>query len=190
VTTREAQRGALVTAGNATPLFKIAATDLVRVFVQVPQDLAPSVRNGLDAHVTVREYAARVFDGKVAHAAGALDPATRTMNTEVRVPNADGALFAGMYAQVSLTLPVPHTIYELPATALVTDAKGVRVVTVTPEGTLKLVKVVVERDTGPSVQIASGLEATDRVVKLASADLTDGRPVDVVQAAPPPAAKK
>lgn len=179
VTSRTVERGALVTAGNGSPMFKVAAMDPVRVFVQVPQDVAPTIRLDLAAQVSVREFAGRTFDGKVAHAAGALDPATRTMTTEVRVPNPKGELLPGMYAQVALTLPTPHKVYELPATAILNDASGIRVATVTPDGTLKLVRVTIERDTGPTVQIASGLDGTERVVKLASAELADGRPVDV-----------
>lgn len=181
VTSRTIERGALVTAGNGSPMFKVAAMDPVRVFVQVPQDVAPNIRIELPAQVTVREYAGRTFDGKVARAAGALDPATRTMTTEVRVPNPKSELLPGMYAQAALTLPTPHKVYELPATAILNDASGIRVATVTPEGTLKLQRVVIERDTGPTVQIASGLDGTERVVKLGSAELTEGRPVDVAR---------
>ncbi len=181
VTSRTVERGALVTAGTGSPMFKVAAMDPVRVFVQVPQDVAPSIRLELAAQVTVREFAGRTFDGKVAHAAGALDPATRTMTTEVRVPNPKSELLPGMYAQVALTLPTPHKVYELPATAILNDASGIRVATVTPEGTLKLVRVVIERDIGSTVQIASGLDGTERVVKLGSAELTEGRPVDVAR---------
>lgn len=181
ITTRTVQRGDLVTAGNANPLFKLAAMDPMRVFVQVPQDLAPSVRVGLDASVAVREFPSKPFAGKVAHAAGALDTATRTMTTEIRVPNPGGELLAGMYAQVSISLPVPHKVYELPATAVLTDAAGVRVAVVTPAGTLALVPVVLERDTGPTVQIASGLEGDEKVVRIASAELVAGRPVDVAE---------
>jgi membrane fusion protein (multidrug efflux system) len=183
VTQRTVERGALVTAGSGSnPLYKIAATDPVRVFVQVPQDVAPTVRVDLQAQVSVREFAGRAFEGKVARSAGALDPATRTMTTEVRVPNPKNELLGGMYAQVALTLPTPHRVYELPATAVINDMNGIRVATVTPEGTLRLVKVVVERDTGPTVQIATGLDGTEKVVKLASAELVEGRSVDVAGA--------
>src|SRR5262249_26785779 len=102
ITSRNIERGALVTAGTSTPLFKLAATDPARVFVQVPQDVAPSVRIDVPARVTLREFPTHVFEGKVAHAAGALDPTTRTMLTEVRVPNPEGTLITGMYAQVAL----------------------------------------------------------------------------------------
>jgi RND family efflux transporter MFP subunit len=181
VTLRSIERGTLVTAGTATPLFKISATDPVRVFVQVPQDVAPSVRVDLGAVVTVREYPERKFEGKIAHAAGALDPATRTMMTEVRVPNPKGELLSGMYAQVSLSLPTPHKVLSIPATALLNDAKGLRVAVVDATSHVHLVTVGVERDTGPLIEISSGLAAEDRVVKIPSAELTEGREVEVVK---------
>jgi RND family efflux transporter MFP subunit len=181
VTSRTVERGALVTAGNGNPLFKVASTDPARVFVQVPQDVAPSVRVDLAARVSVREFAGRTFEGKVARAAGALDPGTRTMTTEVRVPNPNGELLAGMYAQVALVLPTPHRVLELPATAVMNDAKGIRVALVAGDSTLRLVPVVVERDTGPTVQIASGLEGSEQIVKNASAELLEGRAVEVAR---------
>jgi len=179
VTARNVERGSLVSAGNATPLFKVAILDPVRVFVQVPQDAASGVKNGLEAKVNVREYPGRAFEGKVARSAGALDQNTRTMLVEVRVPNPKNELLAGMYAEVSLTLPSSHRVLEVPATALLNDAKGLRVALVEPDNTLRLVPVTVERDTGATVLIASGVTADARVVKLSSADMVDGKRVDV-----------
>jgi RND family efflux transporter MFP subunit len=177
VNARMIERGALVS--PTTPLFKISATDPVRVFVQVPQDVAPSVRTDVPAKVTVREYPGREFAGKVARSAGSLDPATRTMNTEVRVPNPKGELIGGMYAQVALTLPSPHRVYEIPATAVMNDAKGMRVAVITPENKVHLVPVVVERDTGATMEIATGITDRDRVVKLGGTELTEGRAVEI-----------
>lgn len=179
VTARTVQRGQLVTAGNANPLFRIASLDPVRVLVGIPQDVAPSVKPDMAATVTVREFAGRKFEGKVARVAGALDSASRTMNVEVRVPNPDQKLLSGMYAQVSIDLPTPHRVFELPATALYNDAKGLRVATVTADDKVHFVTVVVERDTGSTVQISTGLEGTERVVKLANASLVEGQAVTV-----------
>src|SRR6185437_2128303 len=89
ITSRSVDVGALVTAGTGTPLFTLVAVDPARVFVPVPQDVAPSLRVGAPAVVTVREYPGRKFLGTVTRTAGALDPASRTMNTEIRVPNGD-----------------------------------------------------------------------------------------------------
>ena len=179
VTQRTIEVGSLVTAGNGQPMYKVAAMDPARVFVQVPQDVAPGVHPGLSAEVTVREFPDRPFAGSVTRAAGELDPATRTMTTEVRVPNPDGTLLAGMYAQVGLTLSLPHRVFEVPATAVMSDAHGSRVAIVDATSAVHLVPVVIERDTGPTVEIAGGLKGDERVAKLWSARFVDGSPVEV-----------
>ncbi|MEO6576333.1 MAG: efflux RND transporter periplasmic adaptor subunit [Polyangiaceae bacterium] len=178
VNARMIARGDLVS--QTTALFKISSVDPVRVFVQVPQDIAPSVRADVPAHVTVPEYGGRIFEGKVARMAGSLDATSRTMNTEVRVPNPKAELLVGMYARVGLTLPSPHSVLEVPATALLNDAKGPRVAIVTADGKIRLTSVIVERDTGPTIELSSGIDDNDRVVRLASADLLDGKSVEIV----------
>ena len=178
VTQRSIEVGSLVTAGNGQPMYHVAAMDPARVFVQVPQDVAPGVRTGIAAQVTLREYPGRVFSGSVSRAAGELDPSTRTMTTEVRVPNVDGALLAGMYAQVGLTLVSPHRVVELPATAVMSDAHGSRVAVVDGASTIHLMPVVIERDNGPAVEIASGLSSSEWVAKLWSAQFVDGKLVE------------
>lgn len=186
ITARSIDRGSLVTAGNATPLFRLAATETVRVFVQVPQDVAPSIVVGASAKVMVREFTGRVFEGQVARTAGALDSVTRTLNTEIRVPNLDGKLLSGMYAEVALSLSAPRQVYEIPATALISDAQGLRVAIVTPQSTLHLQPITIERDLGPTLQVSSGLNGSERLVQIAGADLAEGQKVEPV--APKPAA--
>jgi len=185
ITSRTIDRGALVSAGNATPLFKVASTDPARVLIQVPQDVAAGIKTDVPAKVHVREFPGRFFEGKVAHAAGALDPNTRTMLVEVRVPNPENELLSGMYSEVSLTLPSSHQVFEIPATALINDAKGLRVALVEAENKLHLQPISLERDAGATVLVSTGLSATDRVVKIASTDLTEGRSVEPRVAAPP-----
>lgn len=181
IASRSVEVGTLVTAGNASPLFRIAAVDPARVFVQVPQDVAPSIHTDLAARVTVREYPDRTFEGKVTRASSELDPGTRTMNTEVRVPNADGALIPGMYAQVALTLPYPHRVLQVPATAVIDDAKGMRVAVVGPDDAIHIVPIVVERDNGATYDVSAGLTGNERVVKLPSVDLEEGRSVAIAR---------
>jgi membrane fusion protein (multidrug efflux system) len=174
ITARTVDRGSLVTAGNATPLFKLAAIDTVRVFVQVPQDAAPNVRVNAPATVSIREFSGQTFQGYIANTSGSLDSVTRTLTTEVRIENRDGKLLSGMYAEVNLTLPSPRKVYELPATSLATDARGVRVPVVTPDNRVHFVPVVIERDLGATVLITSGLDGSERVLQIASADLEEG----------------
>jgi RND family efflux transporter MFP subunit len=183
ITQRNLEVGALVTSGTTQPLFKIAATDPARVFVQVPQDVAPGVRAGVPANVTVREYAGRTFAGQVMRASGELDASTRTMNTEIRVPNQDGALLPGMYAEVALTLPSSHRVLELPATALMSDARGQHVAVVDAQHKVHLMPVVIERDKGATIEISSGLQGNESVAKLGSAAFVEGMPVEVARPA-------
>jgi membrane fusion protein, multidrug efflux system len=188
ITARNIDRGSLVTAGNATPLFRLAATETVRVFVQIPQDVAPNITLGSPATVTVREFTGRTFEGHVARTAGALDSATRTLNTEIRVPNPDGKLLSGMYADVALRLSSPRAVYEIPATALLNDAQGLRVAVVRDDDTLHLVPITIERDLGSSLQVSSGVGATDRVVQIASVELHEGQKIEPVAPKAPAAA--
>lgn len=179
VTSRSIDVGALMTAGNNSPLFKVTATDPVRVFVQVPQDAAPTLRRELAATVSIREYPGRSFQGTVARTSGALDPISRTMMVEVRIPNPKNELLTGMYAQVSLQLPSPHQVYQVPATALRDDASGLRVAIVREDGTLHLAPVTIERDTGAAIEISSGLDGGERIVRLMRAELAEGTKVEV-----------
>jgi RND family efflux transporter MFP subunit len=181
ITARMVERGALVVPGNSAPLFRLAAVDPVRVFLDVPQDAAPGVVAGLDVSVTVREYPGRVFKGTVSRTAGALDAASRTLSTEVRVPNGDGTLLAGMFADAALTLRTPHHTYEVPSTAVLTGAKGVAVQVVLPDDTVRLTPVVIEQDLGATVRIASGLAGGERVVKLSSPGMADGTRVEIAR---------
>lgn len=182
ITARTIDRGALVRDSATTSMFTLVATDPIRVFVDVPQTIAPSVARETPVAVTVREYAGVTFPGKVTRAANALDPELHTMVTEIQVPNPDGKLLPGMYVQAAITLPVPHRVVELPATALYNDAGGLRVATVDRAGIVKYVKIGVERDTGATVQVASGLTGDEQVIKTAVPSLLDGDKVEVLAA--------
>jgi RND family efflux transporter MFP subunit len=168
----------------------MAATDTVRVYVQVPQDVAASVSVGATARVSVRELTGQIFEGKIARTSGVLDSVTRTLNTEIRVPNPDGKLMSGMYAEVQLSLSAPRQVFEIPATALLNDAQGLRVAIVTANNTLHLQPIVVERDLGATIQIASGITASDRLVQITGADLTEGQKIEPVAPKAPAAPVK
>ncbi len=187
VVQRFVERGMLVSAGTQTPLYRLQNNDPIRVFINVPQDVAPSVKAGADATVTVREFAGREFKGQVSRAAGSLDSVSRTMMTEVRVPNPEHELLAGMYVQVALNLPVPHRLLEVPATALYSDSKGTRLAVVDAQNNVAMRRIVIERDMGSTLQISTGLEGDERIVKLASSALDDGSKVDIIQPAAPKA---
>jgi RND family efflux transporter MFP subunit len=184
ISTRSVERGALVGTSDTTPMFTLVAIDPMRVFVDVPQTVAPSLKVDGDATVVVREYAGRTFSGKVTRMAGALDPELHVMQTEIRVPNPDGALLPGMYVQAQLTLPAPHRVLEIPATALYNDASGLRVAVVDAQNKIHFAKISIERDTGATLWIATGLTGDEKIVKIAVPALGEGDAVEVNAPAP------
>jgi membrane fusion protein (multidrug efflux system) len=182
ITTRTVERGDLVTEGTTTALYTLVATDPVRVFIEVPQTVATGVRTGASAQLVVREFPGRTFTGKITRAAGALDPGLHTMTTEIQVPNPDGALLPGMYVQAQLSFPVPHRVVEIPATALYSDAQGLRVAVVSAQHKLHFAAITLERDTGATLQVATGLAGDERVVKIAVPGLVEGDPLEISEA--------
>lgn len=182
ITSRSVEEGTLVNAGTSggAGLFRLAETDLVRVFIQVPQELAPSVHAGVVAEMRVREFPGRVFAGTVTRTAGALDPTSRTLRTEVQVRNPGGDLLAGMYATVGIALPSPHRTLYVPSAALMADAHGTRVAVVGEDGLLRFVPVQVERDTGAEVGVVSGLDGGERVLTNPGEDTVEGAMVIAV----------
>src|SRR5919201_1154628 len=129
--------GALVNAGpgtTAAALFEIASIDPMLAYVDVPQPFVASVRAGSVAKVAARSHPGRVFEARVTRTAGALDPASRTMRTEVTLPNPKGELLAGMYVDVSLDLVVSHQVVRVPSSAIIADSRGIQVATVDASG--------------------------------------------------------
>lgn len=156
ITARTVERGSLVWSGRDSPLFKITSLETVRVFVQVPQSRVAGVEPGQRAQVAVAEYPGEKLEGRVSRSAGALDYASRTMNVEVRVPNAEHKLLPGMYATVSLELGRTGVSWAVPATALVVGEKGSRVAVVDAQGRVRMLPVEIARDRGADVEIAAG----------------------------------
>ena len=185
ITQRLIDVGSLVNAGAAqgAALFQLQATDPLRVFIQVPQTYAPSVRAGVDATIEVRQYTDRSFSGKVARTAGALDPATRTLTTEIDVPNPAGQLSPGMYADVTLPVAVSHPVVRIPSSAVIYDATGVHVAVLDDRSRVQLVAVQPGRDNGTEVEIVEGLQGGERVVVSPPAGLANGTQVQVAPAA-------
>ncbi len=185
VTARTAEVGQLVTSGTSAglPLFKVAEVDTVRVFVNVPQLYAGGITVGMDAPTSVREKPGRVFAGKVARTAHELDTATRTLLTEVDIPNPDDALFAGMYGQVSFHMTGATPFLIVPATAVLIDAGGTRAAVV-KDGVLHWKQVEVESDFGTQIAISTGIAEGDLVVVAPSDRLADGVRVTTTDLAP------
>jgi membrane fusion protein (multidrug efflux system) len=187
ITQRNIDVGSLVTAGGAPgasttqPLFRIEATDPIRVFVEVPQAFASSVEDGQAAGVSIQELPGRVFTGRVTRTAGTLDPSTRTLNVEVDVPNPRGELLAGMYAEVKIAVAVAHPIVRVPASAVIVDSRGVHVATVDGEGSVRLVEVSRGLDDGREIEVLEGLAGGEQIVVSPGGGVTDGMRVEPVR---------
>jgi RND family efflux transporter MFP subunit len=180
VTVRNVDQGALVSTGN-TLLYRIAQTDTLRTYVSVPQINANSVHVGQAAELTLSNYPGRRFRATVARTANALDPASRTMLVEVDVPNPDGALYPGMYAEVELITSQANPPLVVPAQALITRTDGAQVAEVGSDGILHIRKVTIGRDYGDRVEILQGLSDGATIVASPGDAVRDGVKVEAVE---------
>jgi len=187
VTARNAQVGALITAGSGAEIYHVAQTDILRIYVSVPQRYVRSISPGLSVNVLIPEFPAETFRGKVVRFAGALDSASRTLLTEVQIPNQDGKLFPGMFGQVRFRLKDLEPAIMLPSDAAIIRSEGTLVATVDAGNRIHLARVRLGRDFGSEIEILGGIEPGTRVVTNPRDSLTDGLLVDPV--APPAAAK-
>ncbi|MGI8991468.1 MAG: efflux RND transporter periplasmic adaptor subunit [Bryobacteraceae bacterium] len=181
ITLRNVDAGTLVTAG-ATLLFRIAQTGTLRVYVNVPQSNSSSIRPGQTARLSVSNLPGRSFTGTVARTANSLDPTSRTLLVELRVPNPDGALVPGMYAQVDLSSNRADPPLLIPSDALVVGVAGSSVAVVRPDHTVHLQKIEVGRDYGDRLEVASGLREGDTIIPNPGDVAREGMKVDPVPA--------
>ncbi|HTB15881.1 MAG TPA: efflux RND transporter periplasmic adaptor subunit [Bryobacteraceae bacterium] len=186
ITTRNTDIGSLINAGNgglAQQLFTLAATDVVRVFVNVPQIYSRSASPGVMAQLTLTEYPNRRFSGKIARNAESIDPSMRTLLTEVDVNNSTGELLPGAFAQVHLTLAAKAPSLLLPVNSLLFRAEGLQVGVVRDGGKVELVPIVIGRDYGTEVEVVSaGLTENDNVVVNPPDSLATGTTVRMAAA--------
>jgi RND family efflux transporter MFP subunit len=186
ITVRNVDPGSLITAGSTTgttELFTLAQVDVLRIFVFVPQSYAPDIKVGRTADVSVRELPGRVFKGTVTRTAGAIDATSRTLLTEVDVPNPDGLLLSGSYATVRFKVQRPNPSLIVPQSALLIDASGMRVAVVNADGTLHYRPVQIGRDFGNDVEVLSGIDTTDVLATGLAANVAEGSRVEVAKPA-------
>jgi RND family efflux transporter MFP subunit len=189
---RNVDVGALITAGSPTDntavaptsvtgapngLFEIARIDTLRVFVNVPQPFALSVRAGLPVQVTVRGQLTKPLNASVARTAAALDPGSRTLLTEVDIRNPPAELVPGMFVYVNLNVAAAGTRWRVPATAIVFDAQGTRVATVATDNTIRFQHVTLGRDFGATIDIQAGLRGDETLVTQPTVSLQEGQVV-------------
>lgn len=160
-------------------LFQIARIDTLRIFISVPQTFVNSIKSGQTADITVNELPQTAFTGRVVRTTSALDPASRTLLTEVQTTNPGYKLLPGMYATVKFGVSLTAPPVRIPATALVIRANGPQVVAVTNDQKAHYQHVVIGRDYGGEVDIVSGLEPGTTLIVNVPDDLQDGESVSV-----------
>ncbi len=177
ITARAVDRGALITAGSGSasaPLFRIARAERLRIYVRVPQTWVRALTPGGQARVLVPEFPERTFLGHVVSTAGALDQASRTLLTEIQIPNDDGSLLPGMFANVQFAITRAEPPLWLPATALILGAGGMQVALVRDDQTVHFQTVEVGHDLGQQVEIVAGLTGTESVILRGGDGLREG----------------
>lgn len=184
LTRRNVDPGALINSGaqaNGRELFDIARVDPLRVYVQVPQAYAPSMKVGVKAIVTLQEFPGQKFMGTVVRTADAIEMATRTLNTEVDVPNKDGKLLPGSFGQVHFAVGDAVQRITVPVNAMLFRAEGAQVGVVGSDDKVELRSIVIGRDFGATLEILGGLSASDRIIINPSDSLEAGQQVRVAQ---------
>jgi RND family efflux transporter MFP subunit len=180
ITQRNVDVGSLVqgNTNNGTLMFEIMQKDVIRVWVYVPQDAAFGVVPGVDAIVRVPELPGRELPGKVTRIADALQSGTRTLLTEIDIPNPDGALPPGVYCTIGLEIPRKSPSLMVPAEALIFNPDGLQVAVV-KDGKSEIRKVRVTRDLGKQVEADAGVKSGDRVVLNPPVNLVEGTKVQL-----------
>ena len=186
ITRRNIDIGNLINAGNggtAQELFFLAQTDPIRAYVSVPEVYASAIRPGLGAFLELTQYPSQKFQGKVVRTADAIDLASRTLNTEVDVPNRAAQLLPGGYAQVHLLVKVTGAHLQVPVNALLFRSEGLRAVVIDADHKTHLRPLAIGRDYGTTLEVLQGLDAGDWIVLNPADSLEEGIAVNVKQVA-------
>jgi len=165
--------------GTTKPLFLIAKTDPLRVYINVPQSYTPWIKIGQGADITLDEQKGRVFIGEVTKLASAIDPTSRTMQVEVSLGNKEKQLLPGAFVQVNLKLPASNAI-NIPSNTLLIRKEGIQVAIVDEQNKVSLQKIKLGRDYGVSSDVIDGLKGGERLVLNPSDSLSDGDIVTIV----------
>ena len=187
LTRRNVDPGALINAGAGAAgreLFDLARVDPLRVYTSVPQAYAPFIKVGEKTAVTLQEFPGQKFVATVARTAESIDPATRTLLTEVDVPNKDGRLLPGSFGEVHFAVGNNVNKVTVPVNAMLFRAQGAQVAVVAPDNKIQLRAINIGRDYGTTLEILGGVAPTDRVVINPADSLEDGQPVNLAQAPP------
>jgi RND family efflux transporter MFP subunit len=182
ITVRTMDAGTLITAGSSREIFRLARIDPLRVYVSLPQAYSQMVKTNDQAVLTFSELPGQSFKGCVDRTAGAIDPVSRTLLTEILVSNHDGKLFPGAHTMVQINLATGVDPVIVPVNALLfRNEQGVLAGVVDSSGSVRLAHVTVGRDYGTTVEIVEGLSETDNIILNPSDSLEPGGKVRVAK---------
>jgi RND family efflux transporter MFP subunit len=180
VTARETDVGALINAGSGTgggngpELFRVADIHMMRVYVQVPQQLSAGIKNGLNAQLHLPQYPNKTFKAAVATTSSAINTSARTLLVELYSDNVDGEMQPGAYAQVDFEAATDPSVVRIPTSALIFREQGTEVAALRPDGTIELKQITLGRNLGTEVEVLSGLTRSDRLVNSPPDSLSTG----------------
>src|ERR1700693_1993906 len=188
ITARNTDIGDLINSGSSsnvkTDLFHIAKPEVLRVYVNVPEEYSRGIKVGMTADLGLAEFPDRKFQGKVVRTADAINVTTRTLLIEVDVQNPTGTLLTGSYAEVHLAIPTQASTFLIPVNTLIFRSEGLHV-GVVKDGTVALTAVIPGHDFGNQIEIVSGLKPDDQVIVNPPDSIVSGQQVEIVQATLP-----
>jgi multidrug efflux system membrane fusion protein len=184
LTRRNVDPGALINAGaqaSGRELFDIARVDPLRVYTSVPQAYAPSIKVGANTYVTLQEFPGQKFSAKIARTAEAIDTNTRTLLTEVDVPNKDGRLLPGSFGEVHFAVGSNVNKVTVPVNAMLFRAQNAQVAVVGPDKKVQLRSINIGKDYGTSLEVLDGVTVNDLVIINPPDSLEEGQEVNVAE---------
>jgi len=180
VTNRNVDPGALISAGSTgKALFELARVDPLRVFAKVPQAYSAAIKVGMESFLVLQEFPGQRFSGTIARTADAIDPATRTLLTEVDVPNPDGRLLPGAYGELHFKVAVDAAKLTVPVNSMLFRQEGPRIAVVGPDNKVHLRAITIGRDYGSTLEVLEGVGVEDRIIINPADSLEEGQQVHI-----------
>ena len=180
VTARNTDIGDYIALGSGTQLFHMQQTSPLRVYANVPQTFADLVKIGAEGDLTLDEFPGRKFVGHVTNTARAIDPTSRTLLTELQVPNETGELFPGAYVLITLQVNDNTGILTIPSNALIFRSEGTAVGVVDADSKVEIRKITIGLNLGDKLEISQGLSEKDQVILNPSDSLANGITVKIL----------
>ena len=186
VTARNIDVGAYVANGSGNQLFKVARTSPLRIYAQVPQTDAVFLKIGMQADFTLPEFPGQTFRAHVTNTAGMVDPTSRSLLTELQIPNKSGELLPGAYVKVTFKFGDDAPFLAIPENTLIFQREGAAVGVVNADGRVEIRNITIHEDFGNKLEISEGLSLSDEVIVNPSDSLSDGMRVKIMESGSTP----